>query len=238
MKFKRSLFFFLMLLPHYLSCQEASSLQQKAVTLDLFRVFQGSPTIYVLLIVMSIFSMVLWVYSLFTWRLQDMMPENFVAQVRALFTEKRYEAALQTCRKTPHVSAQIIASGIIARQHGHQAIIDTMESEGKRIASALWQRISLLNDVAVVAPMFGLLGTVIGMFYAFYDTNHSTDNLASIFDGLGVAVGTTVAGLIVAILAMVFYATLKFRVVQLLNTIENETLALATLIDHTHQTND
>ena len=91
---------------------------------------------------------------------------------------------------------------------------------------------SLLNEVAVIAPMLGLLGTVLGLFFAFYDSNRTTESIASIFDGLGIAVGTTVVGLIVAILAMIFYTTLKFRVVNLLNTIENESMALATLVEY------
>ncbi len=74
----------------------------------------------------------------------------------------------------------------------------------------------------------------LGLFYAFYDVNRSADTLASIFDGLGIAVGTTVAGLIVAISAMIFYATLKLRFVRLLNVLENETLALGNLIDVIH----
>jgi biopolymer transport protein ExbB len=110
-------------------------------------------------------------------------------------------------------------------------MIEAMQTEGKRFGVSLWQRISLINDVAIIAPMLGLLGTVLGLFHAFYDVNRSPDTLASIFDGLGIAVGTTVAGLIVAICAMVFYATLKYRVIQLLNHIENETIALGKLIE-------
>ena len=79
--------------------------------------------------------------------------------------------------------------------------------------------------------MLGLLGTVVGLFFAFYDSSRSAETIASIFDGLGIAVGTTVVGLIVSILAMLFYTTLKFRVVSLLNTIENESLILATQVE-------
>ena len=105
-----------------------------------------------------------------------------------------------------------------------------MQAEGRRCGMNLWQRISLLNDVAVIAPMLGLLGTVLGMFYAFYDNNQTPESIATIFDGLGIAIGTTVAGLIVAILAMVFHTTLKFRLVKLLNVIEDQALNLGNLI--------
>jgi biopolymer transport protein ExbB len=82
----------------------------------------------------------------------------------------------------------------------------------------------------MVAPMLGLLGTVIGMFYAFYDVNRSIESINSLFDGLGIAVGTTVVGLIVAILAMIFATTLKYRLVKTLSHVENEALTLSALI--------
>ncbi len=78
--------------------------------------------------------------------------------------------------------------------------------------------------------MLGLLGTVIGMFYAFYDVNRSAESINALFDGLGIAVGTTVAGLVVAILCMLFSTTLKYRLIKTLSHVENEALHLSTLI--------
>jgi biopolymer transport protein ExbB len=142
----------------------------------------------------------------------------------------QYDAALVSCQKARHFAGNVLASGLLSREHGHQVMISAMQAEGKRCGVALWQRISLINDVAIISPMLGLLGTVLGLFYAFYDVNRTPDTLAAIFDGLGIAVGTTVAGLIVAILAMIFSATLKFRIVRLLNSLENATLTLGNLI--------
>ncbi len=207
-----------------------ASIEEGAV-LDLVKVFQGSPVIYSTLLLMSIFAFVLWLYSLLTLRLADMMPHGFITQLRELIAEKKYNEALEACKQDRNFSASILASGIAARKHGSQVLIEAMQSEGRRRGMALWQRISLLNDIAMISPMFGLLGTVLGMFYAFYDSNQSPESIASIFDGLGIAIGTTVAGLIVAILATIFHTTLKFRVVKLLNIIEDEALGLGNLIE-------
>ncbi|MFZ0564778.1 MAG: MotA/TolQ/ExbB proton channel family protein [Chlamydiales bacterium] len=206
---------------------------ESATYLDLFQVFKASPFIYSILLILSLFAFVVWLYSFLTMRDSLMIPQSFLKEIRQLLLKKDYESALFNCQGAHHFTANILASGILAREHGHQVIMEAMQKEGKRCGVILWQRISLINDVAVIAPMLGLLGTVLGLFYAFYDMNQSSDTLASIFDGLGIAVGTTVAGLIVAILAMTFYATLKFRTVRLLNTLENETLALWNLIEKT-----
>ena len=203
----------------------------ETIHLDLVQVFRGSPLIYTILFCLSLFAFVIWLYSLLTLKFSQMMPSKFLQKVRQQLLDKRYEAALLTCQTANHFSATILTSALSSRQHGHQVMMEAMQTEGKRCGVTLWQRISLLNDIAIIAPMLGLLGTVLGLFYAFYDVNHTPDTLASIFDGLGIAVGTTVAGLIVAILATIFYATLKFRAVKLLNILENEALALGHLID-------
>ncbi len=199
--------------------------------LDLLQVFRAAPLIYIILFTLSLFAFVLWLYSILTVRESLIIPPGFLKQIRGLLLEKRYDAALDLCQHVNHFSGSILACGIKARAHGHQVMVEAMQTEGKRCGVTLWQRISLINEVAIIAPMLGLLGTVLGLFYAFYDVNRSPDTLASIFDGLGIAVGTTVAGLIVAILAMAFYATLKFRVIRLLNMLENETLVLGNLIE-------
>ncbi|MFA6502142.1 MAG: MotA/TolQ/ExbB proton channel family protein, partial [Parachlamydiales bacterium] len=101
----------------------------------------------------------------------------------------------------------------------------------QRYTTKFWQKIGLLNEIVVIAPMLGLLGTVLGMFYAFYDVNRSIDSISALFDGLGIAVGTTVAGLIVAILSMIFHTILKYRLIKMLNSIENEAFSLCYLIN-------
>lgn len=209
-------------------------LANELTRLDLYQVYRASPLIYSILAILSLISFVIWFYSILTLRQASIIPGDFIHHIRGLLLEKKFDAALVSCQKAKHFSGSVLATGLMARAHGHQVMVEAMKSEGKRCGISLWQRISLINDVAVIAPMLGLLGTVVGLFYAFYDVNRSADTLASIFDGLGIAVGTTVAGLIVAISAMIFYATLKLRFVRLLNVLENETLALGNLIDVIH----
>ena len=112
-------------------------------------------------------------------------------------------------------------------------MLELMKAEGKRASHKLWQRISLLNDVAIIAPMLGLLGTVLGMFYAFYDLNRSMESISALFDGLGISVGTTVGGLIVALIALFFHAMSKHRLMKQLILIESEANTMAHLIDDT-----
>lgn len=198
--------------------------------LDLKSVFSSAPIIYSLLSLMSVASMGIWLYSLITFRAKDIMPEKFRGELRELLQAEQYDKAFELCSSKENILSSLVKTGLTTRNFGPQVMIDAMKSEGKRASTAFWQRLSLLNDIVIIAPMLGLLGTVIGMFYAFYDVNRSIESINALFDGLGIAVGTTVMGLIVAILAMIFHTTLKYRVVSTLSLVENEALNLSALI--------
>jgi len=221
-----TLFFLLLFGAIYANTAPASSSQ----LVDLKKVFSSAPLIYSLLSMMSVASLALWLYSLATFRAKEMLSADFIDELKRRLSKGAYEEAKSLCLTKSTILSSMVSAGLIARPLGAQVMIDAMKSEGKRAASTLWQRLSLLNDIVIIAPMLGLLGTVIGMFYAFYDVNRSIESINALFDGLGIAVGTTVVGLIVAIVAMIFYTSLKYRIVRTLSQVENEALALSALI--------
>lgn len=198
--------------------------------IDFKKVFASSPIIYSFLSFLSVSSLAIWIYSLVTIRIKEIVPHTFSKDIRAILQAKEFITALNYCKKRPSLLASLVQVGIQTRNFGPQVMIDTMKAEGKRISTPLWQRLSLLNDIAIISPMIGLLGTVIGMFYAFYDVNRTQESINTLFDGLGVAVGTTVFGLVVAILAMLFSTSLKYRLIKTMTHLENESLNLSTLI--------
>ncbi len=202
----------------------------KEQRIDIKKVFFSSPLIYSSLGLMSIASMTLWFYTLATFRSKKIISPSLCHELRELLASHQWDQAQTLCLEKPNLLSMIINAGLITRKLGAQVMVDSMKAEGKRVSTPFWQRLSLLNDIAVVAPMLGLLGTVIGMFYAFYDLNRSAESVNALFDGLGIAVGTTVVGLIVAILCMIFSTTLKYRLVKTLSYVENEALALGALI--------
>lgn len=203
---------------------------QNESTLDLAKIYSSCPIIYSILLLLSIGATAIWIYSIYSLRLSEMMPDHFTQELRSKLNEKNYDQALELCLNEKTIASEIMASGLSARKHGPQIVLESIQSEGRRASNYLWQRIGLLNDIAVLAPMLGLLGTVIGLFFGLYNTSATSESIYSIFDGLGIAIGTTVLGLIVAILSMVYQTSLKYRVIHVLNIIENESLALANLI--------
>lgn len=201
------------------------------VSINLLEVFSGSPFIYSILFFLSCAAFAIWLFSIFSLRLSRLMPKNFLPSISQKVLDGHFEEAMALCERDGHFTARVVKVAVHSRAYGLQAILEMMRSEARRCGSVMWQRLSILSDIAQIAPMFGLLGTVIGMFYAFYDMNRSVESISQVFDGLGVAVGTTVAGLVVAIFAVFLHSILRFRLTRLLTAVEHEALAVAHLID-------
>ena len=99
---------------------------------------------------------------------------------------------------------------------------DVVESEGQRQAVSIQDQIQYLLDIAVISPMVGLFGTVLGMMTAF---NSVAMDIASarpmqLAGGVSQALITTAAGLLVGIPAMIFYAYFRGRCSRLISNIE------------------
>lgn len=198
--------------------------------LDIEKLFVGAPMIYSLLALLSIGALSIWIYTLISWRRQLTMPKQLLDSVSHCLSQRDFEGAQQQCRSSKCAIASILDSGLTMRANGSRAVFKAIETEGKRLGMHLWQKISLLNDIAVTAPMLGLLGTVLGIFYGFYDKKRAYENLLTVFDGLGIAIGTTVIGLMVAILAMLLHATLKIWAAGLMSDMETRALKMAAAI--------
>lgn len=222
--------------PAILNIQSTSAIgepgsKNSEIAVDLNQAFAGSPIIYSILFAMSVIAVGIWLYAILSLNTSARLSGTLLRNVQNKLNSNHFDEALMLCTDQNNLFCKMVASGIQARRHGLPVMIEAMKAEGKRASISFWQKLGLLNDIAIIAPMIGLLGTVLGMFYAFYDINRSIESISTLFDGLGVSVGTTVAGLIVAILALILHSTAKYRLVRALAQVENEAQTFASLID-------
>jgi biopolymer transport protein ExbB len=211
--------------------EEVFPMQAGTIAVDLQQAFSASPVIYSFLLGMSIFAVCIWLYFAVSMRTSARFSGTLLKEVKTKLNNNQFEETLSLCEKHNTLFCKMVSSGIQSRRHGLPIMIEAMKAEGKRSTISFWQKLGLLSDIAIIAPMLGLLGTVLGMFYAFYNVNRSIESISVLFDGLGVSVGTTVAGLIVAILALILHSTAKYRLVRTLAHVENEAQTVAVLID-------
>jgi len=190
--------------------------------IDIKQVFAGAPLIYLVLASMSVTCAGLWIYSLLLLRKKQIYPPQTRRIIRQHLLDGNYPAALLECTKQRSIYTDLLQLSIESQSQNPKELREMLREEGERISRPLWQKAGFVNDIAIIAPMLGLLGTVVGMFYAFYNLNRSAMSLTTLFDGLGVSVGTTVAGLIVSLFAMALYISLKFRLIKSLTQVETD----------------
>ena len=151
----------------------------------------------------------------------DVMREKLAA----LLTAGDWAAALAAARQYENFAAQIAAAGLSQPERGSRAAELAMEGAASRGAARLRQRLDLMNLIVTLAPLLGLLGTVIGMIRSFSVLNLRSGQPFAITGGVGEALVATAAGLCVAVLSLVLLAYFRNRLDGILNDAE-ETAAL------------
>lgn len=197
--------------------------REKGEPLTIQYLFLTNPYINGILLALSVLSLILLIFFWLTISSSIMAPRSLLEEVRRMVSAGDYKQAVDYCRSHQRVFAASIAQRAIENADQDQTIImQVVESEGRRRAELIWNRISYLADIANVAPMLGLLGTVIGMIQGFdvMDMVASGVKADLLSQNIAMAMGTTMFGLIVAIIALACHALAKGRATSALGEVE------------------
>jgi len=171
-------------------------------SLDLETVYRESPVIYSSLALLALSCLGIAFYHLRTARQRDLLPQESEVIVHELLSQKNYTELLQFTKTHNSYFGKIITAGINARNYGPALMFESMKGEANRLGKAMWRKLAFLKEIALLAPLLGLLGTVWGLFYD------------------GDLIGTTLVGLFVAIVAVAMHILLKHRLDALLSRVE------------------
>jgi len=195
----------------------------------------GGPLMYVLG-ALSIAALAFVLYLVATLRVGAVAPADLLHDLREMLGSGRREEARLACRRNRSALAAVAETALNWLQRNERGdpvlLKEVMEGEGSRQAALLQNSTQYLMDIAVIAPMVGLLGTVMGMLQAF---NAVALDLArarpmTLAAGVAQALITTAAGLIVGIPAMGFYAFFRGRVAKLTAQLETASADLLALL--------
>ncbi len=159
--------------------------------------------------------------------------ESFMKRIRDYIHSGEIESALNLCKNTNTPYSRLIAKGISRIGRPMNDVLVTIENTGNLEIANLSKGLTWLATIAAGAPMIGFLGTVIGMVQAFFSIAQS-GNAAQIGDfagGIYTALVTTVAGLIVGIIALFAYNYLVARVNKVMNQMEARTMDFMDLLN-------
>lgn len=161
------------------------------------------------------------------------LDDSFMKRISDHIHEGEIDAAVRLCKNTKSPYARLILKGINRIGRPMNDVLVAIENTGNLEVAALSKGLPWLATTAAAAPMIGFLGTVIGMVQAFFSIA-SAGNAASIGDfagGIYTALVTTVAGLVVGIVALFAYNFLVARINKVMNLMEAKTMEFMDLLN-------
>ncbi len=175
----------------------------------------GAIMIFILL-ALSVTAAYLIFDHLITIRRKDLMPEGLGEQVRQSLLAGDVAAAQQACNANPSFLSFVLMHGISELEFGWNSVEKSIEDALAEQSARLFRKIEYLSVIGNIAPMVGLLGTVIGMIIAFQEvaSTQGTASAPQLATGIYQALVTTVGGLIVAIPAIGAFAIFRNRIDQ------------------------
>lgn len=183
-----------------------------------FEIVHAGGTIGYVIMLMSLGAVALMVDQGMTLRGKVLMPVGLAGQLRELLASGQVSRAEQLCKLQPSVLSFVVQAGLSERDGGWPAIEKGTEDALAEQSARLFRKVEYLSVIGSLAPMLGLLGTVVGMVMAFRQVaiSQGAAQAADLAEGIYLALVTTVQGLVVAIPSLAAFAFFRSRVDQLL----------------------
>lgn len=190
--------------------------------------------IMIALAVLSILSIYIFIERYFTLKRESKMDNDFLNCIKSHVHKKDVESARALCNSTDTSIARMLEKGILRIDKPMTDISAAIENQGKLEVYRLENNLSNLATIAGAGPMIGFLGTVVGMILAFHEMANAGGNIdvEMLSKGIYTAMVTTVAGLVVGIVAYIAYNLLVSKVEKVVFLLETSTTEF---IDVLHQ---
>ncbi len=161
------------------------------------------------------------------------VDSNFMNQIKDHITNGKIDAANSLCAQDKSPVSALIQKGISRIGKPLEDIHTAIENAGRLEIYKLEKNVSVLATISGVAPMIGFLGTVIGMIISIFEIANSGGNIdiKSLAGGLYTAMTTTVAGLVVGIVAYMAYNHLVVKTDKIIYKMEANSLEFFDLLN-------
>lgn len=184
-----------------------------------------------LLIATSVLGLAIIIERFLSLRTQRVLPTRLPGQVLELVRQQNQEpeALVRLAGSSP--LGRVLAEVLVNRDEAAPIRLAAVEDVGKDVAHQLNRYLPALATIAVVAPLMGLFGTVVGMIEIFGSYMPAGGDPAQLARGISIALYNTAFGIIIAIPALVFHRFFRSRVDHFLHRMEREAGALSRLVD-------
>lgn len=193
----------------------------------------GGQIIMIVLAVLLFVAIYLYIERLLTLKAASKVDKGFMNQIRDHIMNGRLDSAKLLCQHTNTPVSRLVEKGISRIGKPLDDINTAIESAGKLEIYTLEKNVSILATISGAGPMIGFLGTVVGMVLAFHKiaTGGGQIEVGALAGGIYTAMTTTVAGLIVGIVAYIGYNHLVVKTDKIVNQMEANAVEFLDLLN-------
>lgn len=207
----------------------------KSIVASIFHYNSNWNIILVIIGACSVISFAIFIERLMHLRKSEIDTNKFIITLRKSIKEGNIVEAIQVCENTGGTISNIVKMGLMKNNRAKEQIENAMEVAGLIEIAQLEKNAKILSIIAHIAPLIGLLGTVLGFIQAFSEMRSSglVDISASrIGEAMEYALVTTAAGLVVAIPSVIAYNYIVSRIEGFVLEIQTTSAEIVDLLVH------
>jgi biopolymer transport protein ExbB len=192
----------------------------------------GGGVVMISLALMSLAAIYLFFERTMAIRKAEKVSPDFMDKIRDYIGQGSFDSARNLCQESNTPMARMLDKGISRIGKDLKDISVSIENIGKLEIYNLEKNLSSLGTIASAAPMLGFLGTVLGMVQVFMDMEQvGTVSVEHISSGTKQAMITTIAGLVVGIIAYMAYNNLVSKVSKVIHKMESTTIEFIDILE-------
>ncbi len=217
--------------PPVASVQETT--EQVVKNLSIWDLTMAGGWLMIPLALLAVVSIYIFFERLFAINRANRQDKSFMDRIKDFIHRGDVDQALKLCQDTDTPYSRMIEKGVTRIGRPMNDVLVSIENVGNMEIAKLEKGFNWLATTAAGAPMIGFLGTVIGMVQAFFQlaSAGNNSNVSILAGGIYQALVTTVAGLIVGIIALFAYNYLTSRVNKVMNKLEGKTMEFMDLLN-------
>jgi len=200
--------------------------------MTIFEILAKGGWVMILIALSSIAILAIFIERFFTLRSVKINARTFILHVKNLLLKRQLDEAIKAAKLTPGPVAAITKSALEKYKRPKEEIKEAIETAGRSQIYQLEKYLGALATLAAITPMLGFLGTVTGMIKAFMKIEALGGNVGPgvLAGGIWEALVTTAAGLLVGIIAIIFYNYLQGQVERLVFEMEDSSNELLEMV--------
>jgi len=190
------------------------------------------------LLLCSVLALAIIIERFWTLRTSRLAPKSLVSELWGWIKKKELNSKRLRELKEAAPIGRVLAAGLVNAKHGREIMKESIQEEASHVVHEMERFLTALGTIAVITPLLGLLGTVVGMIKVFAQLQlEGAGNAAALAGGISEALITTASGLTVAIPALIFHRYFIRRVDEIVVDMEQEALRLVEIVHGDREAN-